>query len=426
MSKTAKSLASAPLTREELVSALAQGERRFHEIPKDFAAEEAAEIRRQALEEMTRTPLSNIGHHSLDVQRASHRNCENFIGVAQIPMGVVGPLRVRGRSLDGDVYVPLATTEAALVASTNRGCAAIREAGGAVVRVEDVGMTRAPVFRTSGIVQTQQFLQWIQEHEDDLRQLTESTSKYLKLLEVRPYAFGTTVFLRFRFDTGDAMGMNMVTIACDRAVNELIEPGTGVPCIGLSGNYCVDKKPAAINFQEGRGKRIYAEVLLEHPILHHILKTDARSLVEVQYRKNLLGSIAAGSMGFNAHYANVLAAFFIATGQDPAHVVEGSMGVTCIEHRGPDSVFVSVFLPDVPLGAVGGGTSLDTQREALAVLGVSPDPEKRGDAVMRLAEILGAVVLAGELSLMAAFTSNDLARAHEKLGRGEIPTRLTT
>ncbi|HSG40026.1 MAG TPA: hydroxymethylglutaryl-CoA reductase (NADPH) [Thermoanaerobaculia bacterium] len=427
MSKIANSVAaSAPLTREELVGSLASGERRFHEIPKDLPAEEAAEIRRQALEEMTRTPLSNIGHHSLDVQRASHRNCENFIGVAQIPMGVVGPLRVRGRSMDGDVYVPLATTEAALVASTNRGCAAIREAGGAVVRVEDVGMTRAPVFRTSGIVQTQQFLQWIRDHEAEIRQLTESTSKYLKLLEVRPYAFGTTVFLRFRFDTGDAMGMNMVTIACDRAVNELIEPGTGVPCIGLSGNYCVDKKPAAVNFQEGRGKRIYAEVLLEAPILHHILKTDARSLVEVQYRKNLLGSIAAGSLGFNAHYANVLAAFFIATGQDPAHVVEGSMGITCIEHRGPDSVFVSVFMPDVPLGAVGGGTSLDTQREALSVLGVSPDPERRGDAVNRLAEIVGAVVLAGELSLMAAFTSNDLARAHEKLGRGEIPNRLNT
>jgi hydroxymethylglutaryl-CoA reductase (NADPH) len=238
---------------------------------------------------------------------------------------------------------------------------------------------------------------------------------------VRPYAFGTTVFLRFRFDTGDAMGMNMVTIACDRAVNDLIEPATGVPCIGLSGNYCVDKKPAHINFQEGRGKRIYAEILLEAPILHHILKTDARSLVEVQYRKNLLGSIAAGSLGFNAHFANVVAAFFIATGQDPAHVVEGSMGITCIEPRGPDSVFASIFLPDVPLGAVGGGTSLDTQREALAVLGVSPDPERRGEAVSRLAEILGAVVLAGELSLMAAFTSNDLARAHEKLGRGEIP-----
>lgn len=416
-------IASDSLTNEDLVDSLVRGERRFHELPKDLPAEEAADIRRQALERMTRTPMPNIAHHSLDVQRASRRNCENFFGVVQVPMGVVGPLRVRGKHADGDFWVPLATTEAALVASTNRGCSALREAGGAVVRVEDVGMTRAPVFRTSGIVQTQQFLHWIEDHVEDIRQLTEATSQYLKLLDVRPYAFGTTVFLRFRFNSGDAMGMNMVTIACDRAVNDLIEPATGVPCIGLSGNYCVDKKPAAVNFQEGRGKRIYAEALLEAPILHHQLKTNARDLVEVQYRKNLLGSIAAGSMGFNAHYANVLAAFFIATGQDPAHVVEGSMGVTCIEPRGPDSVFASIFMPDVPLGAVGGGTQLDTQREALAMLGVSPDPERPGDAVTRLAEILGAVVLAGELSLMAAFTSQDLARAHEKLARAEIPGR---
>src|SRR3954453_21182830 len=427
MSKIANTAATTvPLTRDELVRSLVEGDRRFHELPKDLSPEEAAEIRRQALEEMTSTELSNIGHHSLDVQRASHRNCENFIGVAQIPMGVVGPLKVRGKHADGDFYVPLATTEAALVASTNRGCAALREAGGAVVRVEDVGMTRAPVFRTSGIVQTQGFLQWIQDHEEEIRELTEGTSRYLKLLEVRPYAFGTTVFLRFRFDSGDAMGMNMATIACDRAVNDLIEPATGVACVALSGNYCVDKKPAAINWQEGRGKRIYAEILLDAPILHHYLKSNARDLVEAQYRKNLLGSIAAGSMGYNAHYANVGAAFFIAHGQDPAHVVESSMGITCIESRGPDSVFASIFMPDVPLGAIGGGAALATPGEPLAAVAAPPPPERRGEAVTRLAEILGAVVLAGELSLMAAFTSNDLARAHEKLGRGEIPGRLPT
>jgi hydroxymethylglutaryl-CoA reductase (NADPH) len=417
---TNSAVAVAAITRDELIRSLASGERRFHELPKDLAPAEAAEIRRLALAELTRTPLDNIAHHSLDVTRASRRHCENFIGVAQIPMGICGPLRVRGNHVDGDVYVPLATTEAALVASTNRGCSAIREAGGAVVRVEDVGMTRAPVFRTSGIVQTQSFLRWIQDHYDDVRRVTEATSSHLRLLEVRPFAFGTTVFLRFRFDSGDAMGMNMATIACDRVVTDLIEPATGVACIGLSGNYCVDKKPAAINFQEGRGKRIYAEIILDAPILHHNLKTNARDLVEVQYRKNLLGSIAAGSLGFNAHYANVLAAFFIATGQDPAHVVEGSLGVTCIEPRGADGVFASIFMPDVPLGALGGGTALDTQREALAVLGVAPDRTRPGEATMRLAEILGAIVLAGELSLMAAFTSQDLARAHEKLGRGEI------
>jgi hydroxymethylglutaryl-CoA reductase (NADPH) len=423
MTKIADSVAPSALTRDELIRSLAFGERRFHELPKDMPATEAAEIRRQALEQISQTRLDNIGHHSLDVQRAAKRNCENFFGVAQVPMGIVGPLAVRGQYADGEFYVPLATTEAALVASTNRGCTALREAGGAVVRIEDVGMTRAPVFRTSGIAQTQQFLRWIEDNEGELRRLCESTSGYLRLLEIRPYAFGTTVFLRFRFDTGDAMGMNMATIACDRAVNEMIEPATGVPCIGLSGNYCVDKKPAAINWHEGRGKRIYAEVLLDAPILHHVLKTNARELVEVQYRKNLLGSIAAGSMGFNAHYANVLSAFFIATGQDPAHVVEGSMGITCIESRGPDAVFASVFMPDVPLGAIGGGTALDTQREALAILGVAPDASRPGEAVGRLAEIVGAVVLAGELSLMAAFTSNDLARAHEKLARGTEPPR---
>jgi hydroxymethylglutaryl-CoA reductase (NADPH) len=407
-------------TRAELLRSLVAGDRRFHELPRELSPEEAAELRRQALEEMTRTPLSNIAHHSLDVRRASRRNCENFIGVAQVPMGIVGPLRVRGNHIDGEVYVPLATTEAALVASTNRGCTAIREAGGAVVRAEDVGMTRAPVFRTSGIVQTQAFLRWIQDHEADIRQVAEGTSRHLHLIDVRPFAFGSTVFLRFRFDAGDAMGMNMATIACDRVVTDLIEPNTGVACVGLSGNYCVDKKPAAINFQEGRGKRIYAEVLLEAPILHRNLKTNARDLVEVQYRKNLLGSIASGSMGFNAHYANVLAAFFIATGQDPAHVVEGSLGVTCIELRGSDAVFASIFMPDVPLGTIGGGTALDTQREALALLGICPDPDRPGEASLRLAEILGSVVLAGELSLLAAFTSQDLARAHEKLGRGQI------
>src|SRR6185295_12343911 len=368
---------------KELVRALATGEIRFHQLPKDLSPEEASEIRRRALEEIAQTPLA-----------------------------------VRGAHADGDFYVPLATTEAALVASTNRGCTAIREAGGAIVRVEDVGMTRAPVFRTSGILQTQAFLRWIKEHFEELRAVCERTSHHLKLLEIRPFAFGTTVFLRFRFDSGDAMGMNMATIACDRVVSDLIEPATGVPCIGLSGNYCVDKKAADLNFQEGRGKRIYAEILLDKEVLASVLKTTAKALVEVQYRKNLLGSIAAGSKGFNAHYANVLAAFFIATGQDPAHVVEGSLGVTCIEARGEDSVFASIFLPDVPIGAVGGGTGLQTQSEALSILGVAADPRRPGEAAMRLAEILGATVLAGELSLMAAFTSQDLANAHEKLGRG--------
>jgi hydroxymethylglutaryl-CoA reductase (NADPH) len=418
MSKLKAVTPDAATMREETIRALADGRRRFHELPSDYRATEAAAIRREALERICGVKLDAIGHHSFDTARAAERNCENMIGVAQIPMGIVGPLTVHGEHVDGDVWIPMATTEGALLASINRGCAAIRLAGGATVHVDDVGMTRAPVFRTGSQRETRAFVAWIREHEDDIREVASGTSRYLELTEIRPYAFGTTIFLRFRFTTGDAMGMNMATIACDRIVRDLIEPKTGIPCVALSGNYCVDKKAASVNFNEGRGKRIHAEVVIDAPVLRETLKTDAASLAEVQYRKNLLGSIAAGAMGYNAHFANVLSAVFLATGQDPAHVVGGSTGVTCIEARGNGSVYVSIFIPDAPLGAIGGGTSLNTQSEALAILGVVPDPARPGHAAMRLAEIVGAAVLAGELSLMAAFTSSDLARAHERLGRG--------
>ena len=179
-----------------------------------------------------------------------------------------GPLRIDGDGVDPEeeIWVPLATTEGALLASVNRGCRAIVAAGGASVRVEDVGMTRAPAFRTSGVQQTREFLDWIEEHDAEIRALAEEDSRYLRLAEIKPQAFGTSVYLRFRFESGDAMGMNMATIACDRIVRDLIEPATGVACVALSGNYCVDKKPSAVNFLEGRGKRIHAEVVLEGEI----------------------------------------------------------------------------------------------------------------------------------------------------------------
>jgi hydroxymethylglutaryl-CoA reductase (NADPH) len=421
MSKLKAAVPGASIRHDEIVEGLVSGKLRFHELPADLPADEAAMIRRSALERLSGARLESIGYHSFDAGLASQRNCENLIGVAQIPMGIVGPLSVHGEYVDGDVYVPMATTEGALVASINRGCAALRLAGGAKVHVDDVGMTRAPVFRTRGLEETRAFLAWVLDNETEIRQVAEATSRFLTVAEIKPYAFGTTIFLRFRFTTGDAMGMNMATIACDRIVRGLIEPRTGIPCVALSGNYCVDKKAASVNFAEGRGKRIHAEVVLDAAVLRDALKTDSRSLVEVQYRKNLLGSIAAGAMGYNAHFANVLSAFFLATGQDPAHVVGGSTGVTCIEPREHGSVYMSIFLPDAPLGATGGGTALATQSEALRLLGVVPDPERPGAAAMRLAEILGAAVLAGELSLMAAFTSSDLARAHEKLGRAPRP-----
>ncbi len=411
---------------EQLAERIARGELGFHQL-RDLDARVAGAVRRRAVELRAQSAgrplrLEHIGSYSFDPEVAASRHCENFAGVAQIPLGLVGPLRVIGEErndgVDDEVVVPLATTEGALLASVNRGCRALQEAGGAIARVENVGMTRAPVFRTSGVIQTQELLGWVRDHEDLIRNHAEATSRFLQLLEVRPLALGTTVFLRFRFATGDAMGMNMATIACDRIVRDLIEPQTGVACVALSGNYCVDKKPSAVNFQLGRGQRIWAEAVLPEATLARVLKTRAEALVEVQLRKNLHGSIAAGSMGFNAQFANVLSALFIATGQDLAHVVEGSMGLTHFEARDGGAVYASVYLPDVPLAAVGGGTGLATQREGLGILGIEPDRDRPGVAVRRLGEIVGAVVLAGELSLMSAFTSQDLARAHERLARG--------
>ncbi|HEX6199348.1 MAG TPA: 3-hydroxy-3-methylglutaryl-CoA reductase, partial [Thermoanaerobaculia bacterium] len=173
--------------REELVAALVDGELGFHQLPRDLPAHEAAEIRRQALEAVSGASLEKTGAYALDDSRAACRNCENFVGAAQVPVGVVGPVAVRGEAFEGETYALLATSEAALVASTNRGCAAIRRAGGARVWVEDVGMTRAPVFRTAGIDQTRRFLDWVAAHEDEIREIAEGTSEYLKLLDIRPY-----------------------------------------------------------------------------------------------------------------------------------------------------------------------------------------------------------------------------------------------
>lgn len=403
----------------EIVEEIVEGRGRLHQLPDHLSADEQAEVRRRVLTRMKGVELERIGAYGLDAERAARAHCENFIGAAQLPMGVVGPISVQGEEVspEEELYVPLATTEGALLASVNRGCRALREAGGAVVRVDRVGMTRAPAFRTSGIEQTRRLINWVRENEPRIKEFTEATSRFLELREIRPAAIGSSVFLRFRFLTGDAMGMNMVTIACDRVVREMIVPETGIPCVALSGNFCVDKKPASINFLEGRGLRIFAEVELHEDLLASSLKTDARALAEVQYRKNLVGSVAAGSSGFNAHFANVLAAFFIATGQDPAQVAEAAVGVTTVEAREDGSAYAAVYLPDVPLGVVGGGTPLGTQQEALALLGAVPIKERPGAGSVRLAEILGATVLAGELSLLAAFTSGDLAGAHERLGR---------
>ncbi len=379
--------------------------------------------RRKILEKELRLSLPNIGSFSLDEAVASARNCENMIGVAQIPLGVAGPLRIKSshvsRLTSHDYYLPLATTEGALVASVNRGCKAITQSGGAFVDSYRVGATRGPVFKVKNLVENRKLYEFLEKHVEELKKIAQATSHHLTLKKITSRGVGKYRYVRFIFDTQDAMGLNMVTIATAPVVR-YIEEQTGAKCLALSGNYCVDKKPSWQNFLNNRGITVWAEVTLTQEVLENILKTTAKEAHETWLAKCMLGSAMSGSMGFNAQYANVIAALFIATGQDPAHVSEGSVGITTAEVVEKD-LYVSIYLPDLMVGTVGGGTGLATQKEALSILGVAGGSPAGGEGknAQKFAEVVGAAVLAGEISLLSSLEEGTLAKAHEKLARGK-------
>ncbi len=365
--------------------------------------------RRIAVESFTGAKLEHSGNCTYD-PLVAEKNIENMIGTTQVPLGFVGPLKVRGDHAIGDFLVPLATTEGALVASVNRGASIISGSGGAETIIIKDEMTRAPVFRTKGVRDSKRVVDWVNSNYDEVKKEAESTTKHGKLVKVRAFASGRSLFLRFSYDTGDAMGMNMCTIATEAACR-LIEDRTGVKLISVSGNMCVDKKPSALNFIDGRGKTVLADVRIPENIIREKLHTTPEAMVETCYRKNLVGSSMSLSYGFNAHAANMLAAFYIATGQDAAQVVEGSMVSTTCEIC-EEGVYVSVRLPCIEVGTVGGGTRLPCQSEALSMM----DCLGAGKA-KKLAEIAAALVLAGELSTLAAQSAGELGKAHKALGR---------
>jgi hydroxymethylglutaryl-CoA reductase (NADPH) len=391
---------------------------KLHEFEKIYGdANKAAEARRQYLEKVVGVKLENIGKTIIDFNTVVGRNIENVIGAVQIPVGVAGPLLVKGDYANGYFYIPLATTEGALVASVNRGAKFITESGGARVKVLKDGMARAPLFRLPSLIDAVEFVEWITQHFDELKKAAESTTRHGKLKEVQPFIVGNYVWLRLVFSTGDAMGMNMVTIASDAVAKYIQQHYPKAKLVALSGNMCVDKKANAVNFLLGRGKTVVAEAVVKREVLER-LGITAEDVHEVNVRKNLIGSALAHSYGFNAHFANIIAAIFIATGQDVAQVVESSMGITSTEPR-DEGLYISVFLPSLEVGTVGGGTGLPTQREALALLGVAGPGNPPGTNALKFAEIIAAAVLAGELNLLIALARNELASAHQRLGRAK-------
>ncbi|MFW5703611.1 MAG: 3-hydroxy-3-methylglutaryl-CoA reductase [Patescibacteria group bacterium] len=354
--------------------------------------------------QQTHTEISDLLTAAVDEEH--HAHCENQIGAVVIPLGVAGPLQYTGSEGSYSRYIPLATTEGALVASVARGCKAISFTG-AVIDVDRIGTTRGPVFSVQSLEQRRRLTEWVQTNKDSLAQLALTTSSHIKLLDVTTRGTADYVFMRFTYDTSEAMGMNMVTIATQRLIEE-IEQQTGANCLSVAGNYDIDKKPAWLNSIMGRGRTVWAESMVPHEVLEKVLKTTAQNVFDVWLSKCMIGSAMAGSIGFNAHYANIIAAFYAATGQDLAHVVEGSAGVTTARVV-EEGLYIAVYLPSVMVGIVGGGTKLKTQSQARAITNCQSSDQ--------LAELLGGAVLAGELSLLSSLSVGSLASSHTKLGR---------
>jgi len=405
---------------DKILDDISSGKKKLYSLDSELGSEKATDVRRAFLERESSSSLDAIGSGSMDFARVCGKNAENTIGVAQIPMGVAGPLTVRGEYADATYYVPLATTEGALIASTNRGCSVISGAGGAVSRVTGDSMTRAPLFKVPDIASGMELVRWVESNFDEIRDVSDSQTRYTKLSSCVPYIVGRNVFLRFAFSTGDSMAMNSATKASDAIAQLIEERFSWASLVSVSGNMCVDKKASATNLVLGRGKSVAAEALIPKDMVSSKLKTTAERMADVCYRKIYVGSARAGALGgFNAHVANIAAAFFAATGQDLAHVVEAAAAFTTFEVADDGDLYAAVTLPDVPLATFGAGTSLPTQSEALSILGLLGSGKNPGDNCRALAEIFAGVVLAGELSLIGALASRDLTRAHMALGRSK-------
>ncbi|XP_022989367.1 3-hydroxy-3-methylglutaryl-coenzyme A reductase 1-like [Cucurbita maxima] len=378
----------------------------------------AATIRREALQRITGKSLYGLPLDGFDYDSILGQCCEMPVGYVQIPVGIAGPLLLDGREFS----VPMATTEGCLVASTNRGCKAIHLSGGANSILLRDGMTRAPVVRFATAKRAAQLKMFLEEPEnfETLALVFNKSSRFGRLQNIKCAIAGKNLYMRFSCSTGDAMGMNMVSKGVQNVLDFLQEDFPDMDVIGISGNFCSDKKPAAVNWIEGRGKSVVCEAIIKGDVVRKVLKTTVDALVELNMLKNLVGSAMAGALGgFNAHASNIVTAIYIATGQDPAQNVESSHCITMMEavNDGKD-LHVSVTMPSIEVGTVGGGTQLASQSACLNLLGVKgANRDAPGSNARLLATIVAGSVLAGELSLMSALAAGQLVKSHMKYNR---------
>ncbi|KAG5623111.1 hypothetical protein H5410_008329 [Solanum commersonii] len=404
---------------EEIIQSVVQGKTPSYSLESKLGdCMRAASIRKEALQRITGKSLEGLPLEGFDYESILGQCCEMPVGYVQIPVGIAGPLLLDGR----EYSVPMATTEGCLVASTNRGCKAIFVSGGADSVLLRDGMTRAPVVRFSTAKRAAELKFFVEDplNFETLSLMFNKSSRFARLQGIQCAIAGKNLYMRFSCSTGDAMGMNMVSKGVQNVLDYLQSEYPDMDVIGISGNFCSDKKPAAVNWIEGRGKSVVCEAIIKEEVVKKVLKTEVAALVELNMLKNLTGSAMAGALGgFNAHASNIVSAVYLATGQDPAQNVESSHCITMMEavNDGKD-LHVSVTMPSIEVGTVGGGTQLASQSACLNLLGVKgANRDAPGSNARLLATIVAGSVLAGELSLMSAISAGQLVKSHMKYNR---------
>lgn len=408
----AKTFGKLKLNVEDGLSEEVVSELKIPRNDQDDYEEGIIKTRQAFLEKASNISLEHIKHYSFD-PHILQGNIEHFTGVAQIPLGISGPIRVNGEFAQGDFLVPMATTEGTLVASYNRGIKVLNECGGVKTTVVQDAMQRAPVFVFEDARGARHFVSWVLENEKTIAEKAEETTRIGKLKDIDFYLSNKFAFLRFNYSTGDAAGQNMVGRATFAACSWILDAYKDhkVTNFYLESNFATDKKASQVNIMRTRGKRVTAECVLKREVLNRIMRVEPEQLAYHSLVSNV-GSILSGANNNGAHSANAITAIFIATGQDVANVAESSAAILFSEVTKEGDLYISITIPSLIIATYGGGTGLSTQRECLEIMGCYG---KGG--VMKLAEIIAGVVLAGEISLASAISSSDWVSSHEQYGR---------
>jgi hydroxymethylglutaryl-CoA reductase (NADPH) len=382
-------------------------------VPRDSEDDytrEAAERRRKFAEARTDAKLEHVSSYSFDPATLTG-NVEQFVGAAQVPIGLAGPLLVNGEHAKGEFYVPLATAEGTLVASYNRGMRLLHEAGGVTTTIMDDRMQRAPAFLFPSAREARAFGEWLKDHFDEIKDAAETTTKSGKLIDVDQYSAGRILFTRFNYTTGDAAGQNLTGKATAAACAWIAGQYPDIEHFFLESNFATDKKTSQVNMLHTRGKRVVAEATVPNELFESIMRSNTELMYRARQVSNL-GGFMAGVNNNGAHSANGITAMFIATGQDVANVAESSAAFVYAELRENGDYYYSVTIPSLIVATYGGGTGLATQKECLELLDCYGK-----EKVRKFAEIVAATVLCGELSLGSAIVAEEWVEAHDLYGR---------